>query len=79
MRKDNIFFTWAHMELSKYLPQVTHLMTRCDFITQRYWQKGDLQEDRKGTGRQEATLEGNRGERKGTGRQEATLEVTALN
>ena len=59
MSKDNIFFTWAHMELSKYLPWVTHLKTRCDFITQRYWQKGALQEDGKGTGRQEATLEGN--------------------
>ena len=40
MSKDNIFFPWAHMELSKYLPQVTHLKTRCDFITQRYWQTG---------------------------------------
>ena len=67
MSKDNIFFTWAHMELSKYLPQVTHLKTRCDFITQRYWQKGALQvfsrfgrstEDRKVTGRQETSLEG---------------------
>ena len=67
MSKDNIFFTWAHMELSKYLPQVTHLKTRCDFITQRYWLKGALQvfsrfgrstEDRKVTGRQETSLEG---------------------